>query len=187
MIKRAISFFLVLVLTFSFFVCGSGDPNTGSISGLRGSEYTAYFHRLGLPRTEAPIVTLISDSQELAAWRETVQQEFADFRPGPNALDWWNNFFEENIGNYDDIFFKIHQLVFVSNLRASSSTFYEVRRIRYQNGILYIRLRHFILGASGCWGRNSILLDSVPCIAIIELTRISPDLNIELSIRDDVF
>jgi len=200
MIKRVVSFCLVLVLTFSFFVCGSSDPNMGSISGLRGSEYTAHFLRsdvlfrqnnISINSRADTAITLISDSQELTDWHDKNIQEAISLWPLESLPDYahkietnLNSFFLEITGNYEYTFFVKHQLILISHLLACSASHFEISRLIYQNKTLTIELRQLIPRTKGCSSRVLILPNRTHWFSIVELTRIPSDFEITLQISN---
>ena len=180
-----------------------GNPNRGRISGLSGARFVAHMDRgmFFVPEFDEffnpiPFTQKVVDSREeliklhvnlekgwhnyfdesgmIHYFPDVVNDFFAEadflFRP-----EYYDTFFPE----YSDEFFATGQLVFINYFaRPSWIVNYQVGSIVYLNNTLTIefvtatRLRGLTLSAGGI--RR----------AIVEITRISDDLNIEVSSRD---
>ena len=152
---------VVLIIVAAAFFGGCGDTSQGIIRGLEGGEFVVHFDE-GIFFQDGT-TRLISSRTELVEFlaEQDVGTTNGDLFP-----------------KYDDYFFTTHQLIFVSfGGRPRQFTDYEVRRIEYQNNALTIE---FV---------TTRRIGTVPDVAeyraaIIEITRISDNLNVVFSHRD---
>ena len=155
---------MVLIAPVVFFAGCGKNPNSGLIDGLQSGEFTAHFNRglVFFQDSENQAVKILSKRSELIDWFNTIQQT--------------NYSIESDVfPEYCDVFFESHQLVFISFL--GSILDYEVQRISYKNNTLTIE---FITTTRP----NDVLIDlGVTHTAIVEITRISHDLNVAFSHR----
>ena len=177
--KKLICLGIALVMIFGMIGlsgCDGSNPNEGYIYGLDNARFIAHFDRnftlFNVFDTDRTLTKPISSRYELIEWQKKEFREL-DERVGTNHLE---NFDYENfLAEYDDDFFVSHQLVFI--YFSGSILDYEVERISYQDNVLTIK---FI---SIQPRRESVPDVSHPHLAIIEITRISDDLNISFSNR----
>jgi len=162
--KRILSIGIAIVMLFAVVVlaaCNGGVLYSGEIIGVNGGEFRVHFDR-GVFFQDGT-TRLISSRAELVELH--IEQDI-------DAAS--ENLFPE----YSDDFFTTHQLVFVSFVgRPRDIATYEVGRMEYQDNTLTIE---FV---------TTRRIGTVPDVghtrtAIIEITRISDNLNVVFSHRD---
>lgn len=152
---------LIIFATISLFLVGCNScSNEGYVKNLEDTRYSTSFIGSPIFRSDP---TLISSRGELLAWVGNSFRSFWD-PDGTNAT-----FIENNLAKYDDAFFTSSQIIFIP-LNGSSSIWYCIRNITYQDNTLIINV-----------SANTPRLvtdDYVGHLGIIEITKISPNTNI---------
>jgi len=154
---------IVFGLVFSFAAC---DPNRGNIDGLNNARFVAHFGTGVLYRDGENVLELINSRDEMFEFTGGDDVMWSA-QPGGGSPHLYGDFCDE--------FFENHQLIFVSFLGWAYLT-YEVYSISYSNNTLIIEF------VTTTRPRNILDLGR-SFAAIIEITRISNDLNIEFSHR----
>jgi len=164
--KIKATWILLIVALFAvvaFSACNNTGTHKGNIIGIDGGEFRIHFER-GIFFQEG-MTRLVNSKAELVE----LHDEYYNRTELPS-----DNYFVE----HNETFFVTHQLIFVSFLgRPTDIAKYEVRRMEYQKNFLTIE---FV---------TTRRIRTVPDVAetrtaIIEITRISNNLNVVFSHRD---
>ncbi|MCL2521908.1 MAG: hypothetical protein FWE36_03505 [Erysipelotrichales bacterium] len=174
-----ISLIVILFCAIALSACSS---NSGRIRGSEGARYSARFYGR-TPRIFAENdVMLISCLDELAEWKKNALEEYEKLLPSlvdPIYFEEYLKAFEEMLSEklygFSSDFFVGNQVIILPNLSSGTFEQFAVRNINYYNGNLSIELRII---------RSFRASDSLGIrqFGIIEITKISADLNIDLSI-----
>ena len=160
--KRILSIGIALVMLFAVVAlsgCGNTVIDEGNIIGVNGGEFRVHFDE-GIFFQDGT-TRLINSRAELSELRSGLESNDDDFFPEYNAD-----------------FFASHQLVFVSfEGRPRDIAYYEVSRMEYQNNTLTIE---FVTARR----IGNVRDEAQSRRAIIEITRISDNLNVVFSHRD---
>jgi len=154
--------------------CDGSNPNEGYIYGLEDARFIAHFDK-SFTVFEVELIQinpmLINNRHELIEWQKEELKKWEAWG-STNHLD---NFDYENfLIEYNDAFFASYQLIFIPFM--GSILDYEVEKISYQDNVLTVK---FIATT-----RPRTIPDVAhPHLTIIEITRISDNLDIIFSHR----
>ncbi|MCL2522563.1 MAG: hypothetical protein FWE36_06860 [Erysipelotrichales bacterium] len=175
-----------LMLCFVMLMSGcNSNRNEGRINGLANAHYSARYYTLEMHQGTMPgeETILISSLNELKEWHKHTFNEW------DNSFDWntfstdtakylkqgFNNFLAQILENYLECFFENNQIILLPRLVARVAEWFAIPSINYYNSTLSINMR-----IRRPWGGMYDL--GASSIGVIEISRISTDLNIELNI-----
>ena len=163
--KKKVTLFLIISLVAVFGSISCTGSNTGRIRGLDGGRYTAHFFRRQY-RCFGSRIVLINDLQELKVWREKNLQ---------------SSELAEVMESYSEKFFDVRQLILIEFWGGSLE--FGVERVSYDDNVLTVELQQIVPWGVRCGGLRTTM-EAVPRIVVLEITRISDDLDIELIVSD---
>jgi len=185
--KKIVSIVIAITTLFCFIgLSACGSSNEGRIRGISGAEFNARFYRPDLDFFVRDIeMILISSVQEVEVWQKEVIEEHRNQLklivglPSDSAKrrkQEFSNFIAMVAKNFDEIFFENNQVILIPELLSKSAERFEVRR-SYNDQTLAIDLR--IRSP-----RGQMELGMAITFGIIEITRISSDLKLDLNVFD---
>jgi len=155
--KISILFALILVIIFTMLSFVGCVDQPGRIRGTNG-RYVARFQR----QSHFPSQPLLfSNRLELTNWLESRHLE--------NSI---------LFVNYTETFFETHQLIILGGFFTGSNGYFEMVGVSYRNNNLTVEIRE------GKFWQTIVLGYAVHWSVFIEITRISPNLNVELLVRE---
>ena len=178
--KRNVAMVILLAMLIAVVVlggCGNSSINEGIIVGIDGGEFVARFYSFPLFGEEIN-ADLVSSEQELTELKAEKLRAFEkSFFPTASLemIEEFSFILYNITQHFDKNFFENNQLIFINGLFLRPVEKFEVRRVGYQNSKLNIYIRQI--------GRNRTGVDlAVSQLGILEITRISQELKIEVSI-----